>query len=361
MLAAVDGSPISYPAAAWAAGEAALHRRALHILTAALPTRPGPALTATEADLERSRVHAERVVGEAARAARDAGGDELAITTEVSFEAVVALLIERSVTAGMLVVGSHGSGGLHREPLGSVATAVTSHAQCPVAVIHGITAADPVSAARPVLVGVDGTANSAPAVELAVEEASRRRVDLVALHAFSDIDGPLTLGREMTIESAAAELSEALAGCGEALYRRDGADAGGGRSCRAVFASRVDDGAAAGGGQSWPRRICRHAAGVHERGVAARGAGSDVRGSRLIAARSCHGEDVGQGPAGGCWWSAVIGGYPMRTTTCGTPGWPIRLLSMRRPAVDSVMWVNAQVDRPDAVHSSSVADSASPV
>ncbi|MGW5922273.1 universal stress protein [Nocardia fluminea] len=214
-MAAVDGSPISYQAAAWAAGEAALRRRALHILTAALPNRPAPELTATEADLEQSRVHAERVVGEAARVARDAGGDGLAITTEVSFEAVVALLIERSVTAAMLVVGSHGSGGLHRGAPGSITTAVTSHAHCPVAVIHGITAADPVSAARPVLVGVDGTANSAPAVEFAVEEASRRRVDLVALHAFSDIDGPLTLGREMTIESAAAELSEALAGCGE--------------------------------------------------------------------------------------------------------------------------------------------------
>ena len=215
VVAAVDGSPTSYQAAAWAAGEAALHRRALHILTAALPTRPGRALTATEADLERSRVHAERVVGEAARVARDAGAGGLAITTEVSFEAVVPLLIERSVTAGTLVVGSHGSGGLHPGLLGSVATAVTSHARCPVAVIHGITAADPVSAARPVLVGVDGTANSAPAVELAFEEASRRRVDLVALHAFSDIDGPLTLGREMTIEAAEAELSEALAGCGE--------------------------------------------------------------------------------------------------------------------------------------------------
>lgn len=216
VLAAVDGSPISYQGAAWAAGEAALHHRALHILIAVQPTtRPGPALSSTEADRERLRVHAERVLGEAARVARDAVAGEVTITTEVSFDAVVPLLIERSVTAGMLVVGSHGSGGSHRGPLGSVAAAVTSHAHCPVAVIHGITAADPVSAARPVLVGVDGTANSATAVQLAFEEASWRGVDLVALHAFGDIDGPVTLGLEMTVDAAEAELSEALAGYGE--------------------------------------------------------------------------------------------------------------------------------------------------
>ncbi|MGW5441384.1 universal stress protein [Nocardia asteroides] len=83
------------------------------------------------------------------------------------------------------------------------------------AVVHGITAADPVSLVRPVLVGVDGTPNSVPAVELAFDEASRRRVDLVAMHAFDDVDGPVTLGREMTIGTAEAELSEALAGYGE--------------------------------------------------------------------------------------------------------------------------------------------------
>ncbi|MEU5409873.1 universal stress protein [Nocardia asteroides] len=44
---------------------------------------------------------------------------------------------------------------------------------------------DPVSLVRPVLVGVDGTPDSVPAVvELAFDEASRRGVDLVAMHAF---------------------------------------------------------------------------------------------------------------------------------------------------------------------------------
>ncbi|UGT51680.1 universal stress protein [Nocardia asteroides] len=55
------------------------------------------------------------------------------------------------------VVGSHGLSGLHRGTLGPTTSAVTGHAKCPVAVVHGITAADPVSLVRPVLVGVDGT------------------------------------------------------------------------------------------------------------------------------------------------------------------------------------------------------------
>ncbi|MFD6268769.1 universal stress protein [Nocardia asteroides] len=215
VLAAIDGSPISYQAAAWAAAEAAVHRRPLHLVTSALPPRSAPVSSASGADFAHWRVHAERVVDEAARVARNAVIDHLPVTTEVAFEAVVPLLIERSVTAEMLVVGSHGSGGLHRGTLGPTTSAVTGHAKCPVAVVHGVTAADPVSLVRPVLVGVDGTPDSVPAVELAFDEASRRRVDLVAMHAFDDVDGPLTLGREMTIGTAEAELSEALAGYGE--------------------------------------------------------------------------------------------------------------------------------------------------
>ncbi len=191
ILAAVDGSASSYQAVAWAAAEAALHRCALHIITSmAVPTGFGPGISMGEADLEWMRRDGERILTEAARVARTASpGDEPAITTEVSFELVIPLLIERSAQARMLVVGSRGLGAFQRGLLGSVSTATTHHAHCPVAVIHGISAIDAVSARQPVLVGVDGTANSVPAVELAFEEASRRKVDLVALHAWSDTSG----------------------------------------------------------------------------------------------------------------------------------------------------------------------------
>ncbi|MGY2012091.1 universal stress protein [Nocardia gipuzkoensis] len=219
ILAAVDGSASSYQAVAWAAAEAALHRCALHIVTSmAIPTGFGPGISMGEADLEWMRSDGERILTEAARVARTASpGDEPAITTEVSFELVIPLLIERSARARMLVVGSRGLGAFQRGLLGSVSTAATHHAHCPVAVIHGISAIDAVSAGQPVLVGVDGTANSVPAVELAFEEASRRKVDLVALHAWSDTSGldvPVR-GWDGARESAEAVLAENLAGWSE--------------------------------------------------------------------------------------------------------------------------------------------------
>ncbi|WP_330255845.1 universal stress protein [Nocardia sp. NBC_00565] len=219
ILAAVDGSASSYQAAAWAAVEAALHRRPLHILTSvAIPTGFGPGALLTEDDTESLRRSGERIVTEATSVARTAApGADLAITTEVTFELIPATLIERSAHARMLVVGSRGVGAFQRGLLGSVSTAVTHHAHCPVAVIHGMSAIDAVSAMRPVLVGVEGSANSVPAVEIAFEEASRRKVDLIALHAWSDtsgIDLPVA-GRDAAHDIAEALLSESLAGFGE--------------------------------------------------------------------------------------------------------------------------------------------------
>ncbi|MEU4707361.1 universal stress protein [Nocardia salmonicida] len=219
VLAAVDGSANSYQAAAWAAAEAALHHLPLHILTSgAIQTGFGPGMSLGEADLEWLRVDAERVVGEAERVARAAVPDEdLAITTEVSFELAAPLLIERSRSARMLVVGSRGLGAFQRGLLGSVSRAAAQHAHCPVAVIHGIAAIDPVSAGQSVLVGVDCSPNSVPAIEVAFDEASRRKVELVAVHAFSDaseLDLP-AFGWEMGRQSAEADLAEALAGHSE--------------------------------------------------------------------------------------------------------------------------------------------------
>ncbi|AFU01572.1 universal stress protein [Nocardia brasiliensis] len=219
IIAAVDGSASSYQAAAWAAVEATLHRRPLHLLTSmAIRTGYGPGMSLGESDLEWLRRDGERILHEAKRIARTAApGEEPVISTEVSFELVIPMLIERSAHASMLVVGSRGMGAFQRGLLGSVSTATTHHAHCPVAVIHGISAIDPVSATLPVLVGVDGTANSVPALEFAFEEASRRKVGLTALHAWSDVSGmdlPVA-GWDGAQESSEAILAESLAGYAE--------------------------------------------------------------------------------------------------------------------------------------------------
>ncbi|WP_433716034.1 universal stress protein [Nocardia sp. CA-084685] len=67
---------------------------------------------------------------------------------------------------------------------------------------------------KPVLVGVDGSENSVPAIELAFEEASRRKVGLTTLHTWSDasgIDLPHS-GWEAARESEQTLLAENMAG-----------------------------------------------------------------------------------------------------------------------------------------------------
>lgn len=219
ILAAVDGSASSYRAVAWAAVEARLHGCELRIVTSvAIPVGYGPGATLTEADIQWLRDEGERVIAEAGEVARTVSpGSEPTITTEIIEELIAPALIERSHRARMLVVGSRGMGAFQRGLLGSVSTAVTHHAWCPVAVIHSDSALDVVSATRPVLVGVDGTDNSVPAVELAFAEAARRKVGLIAVHAWSDTSGPdiPVPGWEGARRSAEAVLAESLAGYAE--------------------------------------------------------------------------------------------------------------------------------------------------
>ncbi|MET7772757.1 universal stress protein [Nocardia sp. NPDC005366] len=216
LVVAVDASASAYQAAAWAASTAAMRRWPLHILTAVgLPDGFGPGLSLSEADIEWLTRDGERIVNEAARIAAEAApGEELQISTEVIFEEVIALLIERSKSASMLVVGSRGVGAFQRGLLGSVSTAITRHAQCPVAVIHDAAGQTEEWKVRPVLVGVDGSANSTRAIELAFAEASLRKVGLTALHTWSDataLDLPVP-GWDSIRESEHVLLAEQLAG-----------------------------------------------------------------------------------------------------------------------------------------------------
>ncbi|NNH69331.1 universal stress protein [Nocardia uniformis] len=213
IVVAVDGSAAAYAATAWAAVDADLRRCPLHIVTSlGIPTDYGPGATLTDPDVEWLRTDGERVLTEATRVARTVVSAP-AITSEVIFGPIIADLIDRSRQATMLVVGSRGLGTFQRGLLGSVSTAMSRHAHCPVAVVHSTSATDAFSIGKPVLVGVDGTPNSMPAIELAFEEASRRKVSVVALHAWSDVGGPDLLldGWDAVREHEETRLAESLA------------------------------------------------------------------------------------------------------------------------------------------------------
>ncbi|RDI55281.1 universal stress protein [Nocardia mexicana] len=216
IVVGADGSEIALQAVVWAAVEAALHRCALHIITSfGVDPRPGMASILAANEQQWLREDGERVLAEAASIARHAVPDtEVVITTELTFDLIIPTLLERSMEARMIVVGSRGRGAIRRALLGSVSTAVSRHAHCPVAVVHGDAAADAAWGRKPVVVGVDGTANSVPAIELAFGEASQRKVGLVAVHAWSDMSGydmPI-VGWEGIRETEQVLLAESLAG-----------------------------------------------------------------------------------------------------------------------------------------------------
>lgn len=109
------------------------------------------------------------------------------VTTSVVGGAIVQTLVEMSETADMIVTGCVGESAVERVLLGSVSTGLVHRAHCPVAVIHNETSPSPQA---PVVVGMDMSPTSELAAAIAFDEASRRGVELVALHAWSDM-GPL--------------------------------------------------------------------------------------------------------------------------------------------------------------------------
>ena len=101
------------------------------------------------------------------------------------YSATIPTLVDMSKEAEMVVVGSRGHSAFG-SVLGSVSAGLVQHAHCPVAVIHDEDPLMPHPAQAPVLVGIDGSPTSELATAIAFDEASRRQVDLIALHAWSD-------------------------------------------------------------------------------------------------------------------------------------------------------------------------------
>lgn len=216
IVVGVDGSPASRVAVDWAARDAALRNRPLtlvHVANPVLATWSQSPLPGNfgKWQQERGQSHLDDAVDVARRATADA--DPLQLQTETHCAATVPTLVERSKTADMVVVGSRGQGALG-SVLGSVSAGLVQHAHCPVAVIHDEDPLMPQPAKAPVLVGIDGSPASELATTLAFEQASRRQVDLVALHAWSDtgvLDYP---GMDWSTMKASEEalLAERLAG-----------------------------------------------------------------------------------------------------------------------------------------------------
>lgn len=216
IVVAVDGSPASDAAVVWALRDAALRNVPLTVVHAvATPTATWPPTAYPASLATRLEDEGKRAILDAIKLAEESmpADRKVAIERELVFANPTTALIEMSGDAEMIVTGTAGHGVLARGVLGSVSSTVARQAHCPVAIIHGDGAQAALNA--PVLVGVDGSKTSEQATAIAFDEASRRGVDLIALHAWSDLTVSADLPEiEWSSVEAAAErsLAESLAG-----------------------------------------------------------------------------------------------------------------------------------------------------
>lgn len=201
VVVAVDGSAESDAAVRWAAREAELRKATvtvMHVVEPIVVNWPIPPVQGSITEWQES--NAGRVI-EHARETFLAASDDVedgrlrVFASEIRYAGIIPELVDVSKSAMMMVVGSRGLSALGGVLAGSVSSGLAHHAYCPVVVVHGdeVRRPDPRS---PVLVGIDGSPASEDATAFAFDEASRRRVDLIALHAWSDVGVFSALGMD---------------------------------------------------------------------------------------------------------------------------------------------------------------------
>lgn len=187
IVVAVDGSEASDSAVLWAANAAVKRGQPLKLVTAyTMPqfmyadgmVPPQELYDELEGEANDKIDRARRMVEEF--------NSSLDISHEVREESPIDFLLSLSEEAGMLVMGSRGLGGLSGLVMGSVSAAVVSHADCPVVVVRRDNEVSEDTKYGPIVVGVDGSAVSRKALEIAFQEASARKAPLHAVHAWSD-------------------------------------------------------------------------------------------------------------------------------------------------------------------------------
>ncbi|MFI1162816.1 universal stress protein [Streptomyces sp. NPDC020801] len=131
VLAGIDGSERSSAAADWAAREAALRGVPLRLLHAFPPLPgtpvPGPAL-------DRLRHMGARMLQRVAADLEDRYPD-VEVRGEQTDDAPAAALLAAARAAGLLVVGTRGTGGFDGLAVGSVALRMAAAAPCPVVLV----------------------------------------------------------------------------------------------------------------------------------------------------------------------------------------------------------------------------------
>jgi nucleotide-binding universal stress UspA family protein len=222
VVVGVDGSDGARSALVWALVEAARRGAGLVVLSAfpvdfywtdAYLLDPRR-LDAVRADTD---TRARAMVDEARRAPAVVavpGSDTVPVQVVVVAGAAAEHLVNAAADADLLVVGSRGRSGVRSTLVGSVALHCTTHARCPVVVVHPQPATATEAGSR-VVVGLDDSDMSRDALRHAVTEAARLGAEVegvVAYHPVSPWSELYTLGAPL-----GGELEEHARRRGEAM------------------------------------------------------------------------------------------------------------------------------------------------
>ncbi|NMH99317.1 universal stress protein [Pseudonocardia acidicola] len=174
VVVGVDESDSARDAAEWAGDLASLWQVPLRLVHTVLGEPDAPPIS-TVPDWLRELVDAAERCGVTGAGA------------EVVSGSAIEQLVERSVSARLLVVGSYGDGAWSGMLAGPTALALVGRAACPVAIVRGTSPQVPPPRGGPILVGVDGSAAGDAALEFAADLAAAEGARLLALHTWADV------------------------------------------------------------------------------------------------------------------------------------------------------------------------------
>jgi nucleotide-binding universal stress UspA family protein len=216
IVVGVDHSAGSLQALECAVEQAVREHRSLTLVHAVPVTTPvwlDPDAAGVQASHERSLTQQGQAVLSRARRHVERLAPELSVHELFSVGDPREVLLDLSVNAALIVVGSRGRGHLRSLLLGSTAVAVVRHASCPV-IVHR---PDRSSAGHHgIAVGADATADSLEVLEFPYRQADWHRRPLTVVHCWafgqSSDDGTRQVS---TSENQRRGLAESLAGLGE--------------------------------------------------------------------------------------------------------------------------------------------------
>jgi nucleotide-binding universal stress UspA family protein len=186
IIVGYDGSPHSQAALLWALDEASRTGASVELVYAdESPVLVPAARLVQYPPPQRDGYHTEVINGTLERAVATAKKTQplIDVTARTVRAHASTALIDLSREARLVVLGSSGHSAV-AGLFGSVSTAVSAHAHCPVVVVRGEPAAG-----GPVVVGIDGSPSAEAVLTFAAEQAYARKATLRVIRAWPPVTG----------------------------------------------------------------------------------------------------------------------------------------------------------------------------